>query len=304
MRIIHCADCHLGFNRFGGFQRKWREQDFFDAFSFVVECAESADVLIIAGDLFDSPRPQMHVLKFVQTKFLELFESNTLVLIVGGNHDTPKAQGTHPCELLSWLPNVEVCTQEPRLIEFGSFKFGLIPWIHGKPVEEIPDCQILVVHAAREGEPLLQAEVRKLRDVNCWYVAAGHLHDFYVRGNFHNPGAIERLNFGEKDAKCGIFEIDGFEVTWKPTPARAMKVVNSLDEVNNRDLVKVVSDEVVDCDLENVVIERKSFGRQLEVGPLIGWDEYCMEKNIREEVKQLGLRFLDEAISESSRSFR
>ncbi len=118
MKILHTSDWHLGQN----FMGKSREEEHYAFLSWLKETLrrEKIDVLIVAGDIFDTSTPPNYALELYYNFLKEL--SNTscrYIIITAGNHDsiaTLKA----PQQLLRAL-NVYVVTSgedhENELIE-------------------------------------------------------------------------------------------------------------------------------------------------------------------------------------------
>jgi len=97
VRVAHLADLHLGFRQFhrttprGGNQR---EADVADALRRAVDdlIAQRPDLVVIAGDVFHSVRPPNGAILFCfqQLQRLRTALPETRVVIVAGNHDTPR----------------------------------------------------------------------------------------------------------------------------------------------------------------------------------------------------------------------
>ncbi|MFO7559569.1 MAG: exonuclease SbcCD subunit D C-terminal domain-containing protein [Desulfobacterales bacterium] len=87
MKIIHTSDWHLGQN-FMFKDRKKEHEKFLEWLMLLIQ-KESADVLIVAGDIFDSISPPNYALKMYYS-FLARVSSTTPchTFIVGGNHDS------------------------------------------------------------------------------------------------------------------------------------------------------------------------------------------------------------------------
>jgi DNA repair exonuclease SbcCD nuclease subunit len=124
MRILHCADVHLGRRRLDG---RLPETDFAVAFGHIVARAIEwkADVLLIAGDLFDSPQIPPPVLRQAATALAPLRKGKTLVLAIEGNHDRHLVAGTRATwvrylaeEGLLTLLSVPFTAEGPRLAEY------------------------------------------------------------------------------------------------------------------------------------------------------------------------------------------
>lgn len=89
MKILHTSDLHIGKN-LDGFSRIDEQEKFLD---FFVEKSENLqpDIIIIAGDIFDTANPSA----IAETMFYECLskisaKTNSLIIIIAGNHDSPK----------------------------------------------------------------------------------------------------------------------------------------------------------------------------------------------------------------------
>lgn len=89
MRIIHTADWHIG-KSLDGFSRLEEQKKFLDFFVMQVERI-SPDIIIIAGDIFDTANPSA-VAETLFYDTLSKISANTsaLIVIIAGNHDSPK----------------------------------------------------------------------------------------------------------------------------------------------------------------------------------------------------------------------
>ncbi len=90
MRILHVADVHLGasFASFGPIADE-RAEAVLRAFRALPEIAREHDVhaVLLAGDLFDSPRPDERVAAEARETIRRLLEIVPAVFLVPGNHD-------------------------------------------------------------------------------------------------------------------------------------------------------------------------------------------------------------------------
>ena len=87
MVILHTADWHLG-KKLGRFERF----DEFARFSdeLVGICRErQVDLVLIAGDVFDSPSPSNRALRAATATLKEITGTGAKVVAVAGNHDSP-----------------------------------------------------------------------------------------------------------------------------------------------------------------------------------------------------------------------
>ncbi|MBS7626482.1 exonuclease SbcCD subunit D [Candidatus Bathyarchaeota archaeon] len=110
MRIIHTSDLHLGVATYGsedpssGVNR--RILDFFQVFDQVIDytLSNDADFLIMCGDTFKDVNPTSTILKMFATRLRRLTSGGVEVVILLGNHDTPKTVGrTAPPEIFDEL---------------------------------------------------------------------------------------------------------------------------------------------------------------------------------------------------------
>ena len=97
MRIAHIADTHLGYRQYN---IEERENDIYDAFCEAIEIAlkERAEVLILAGDTFDSATPPVKALHDFK-EALRKINGRMEVLTVLGDHDMPRRRGMPPHKL-------------------------------------------------------------------------------------------------------------------------------------------------------------------------------------------------------------
>ncbi len=88
LKILHTADWHLG-HRLHGISRKYEHEAFLNWLLRQIELTE-ADVLIIAGDIFDSANPPASAQSVFYDFLLKARQcSQTLdIIIIGGNHDS------------------------------------------------------------------------------------------------------------------------------------------------------------------------------------------------------------------------
>ena len=88
--LLHTADVHLG-ARFEGFGAAAGECQaaHLRAFDRITDLAEQrADVLIVAGDLFESYRPEPQLAERVAHRFRRLAENGKAVVLIPGTHDS------------------------------------------------------------------------------------------------------------------------------------------------------------------------------------------------------------------------
>lgn len=100
MRILHTADWHLGKNIEG--QSRMDEQELFlkDFINIIEE--NNIDLVIIAGDVYDSPNPPARAERMFYNTLKQISkEGERITLVISGNHDSPErlvAAGPLACD--------------------------------------------------------------------------------------------------------------------------------------------------------------------------------------------------------------
>lgn len=88
MRLIHTADWHIG-QQFLGFDRKKEHLAFFDWLKKQLR-EQEVDVLLVAGDVFDSPNPSAESQRMYYRFLREVTVDNPRlqIVLIAGNHDS------------------------------------------------------------------------------------------------------------------------------------------------------------------------------------------------------------------------
>ncbi len=91
IRLLHLADVHLGrpfqmLGERGAAQRRALEAALTRAVDLAI--AQHVQLVLVAGDLFDSPKPSAATLDFVGGELRRLEDARIRTAIVAGNHDT------------------------------------------------------------------------------------------------------------------------------------------------------------------------------------------------------------------------
>ena len=167
VRIAHLADPHLGIRQYhrqtaGGINQ--REHDVANAFRAAVDgvIAERPELVVVAGDLFHSVRPGNASIIFAFRQFQRLLRAlpETPVVLIAGNHDTPRSAETGSIFGLFEDMGVRVATTEARRFEFPELDLSLLAVPHQALVSgERPALrpeggarrQVLVLHGDIEG---------------------------------------------------------------------------------------------------------------------------------------------------------
>jgi len=202
VKLAHLADAHLGFRQYhrqtaSGINQ--READVAHAFRAAIDgvIAERPDVVVIAGDLFHSVRPTNAAIVFAFRQLQRLRDAlpEAPVVLVAGNHDTPRSTETGSILRLFEELGVHTAIDEPRRLSFSQLELSVLAVPHQalmapeRPVlrPEGPERrQVLVAHGEVEGVfPFDRSAVEyggalippsELIDKGWSYVALGHYH--------------------------------------------------------------------------------------------------------------------------------
>ncbi len=89
MKILHTSDWHLG-KKLDSFDRMPEYAEVFDEIYNIVE-SEKIDIILIAGDLFDTFNPSNESMETLYTFCMRLtHNAQRLVIAIAGNHDSPE----------------------------------------------------------------------------------------------------------------------------------------------------------------------------------------------------------------------
>lgn len=227
MIIYAAADLHLK-------ERVWRNRadvagDAYAAFARLVGLVrrDPGSVLLLAGDVFDSPAPAgIDELAFA-TGMRRLRDSGHRVLGVPGNHDTETY----------WRPllfGVEELGAEPVPLGDGVTVAG-VPYHRSvealaEALANAPVCDILVMHAGFRHllgfEEACQCEESDVPE-HVRMVVNGHVHVKDVTGRVHSPGSLTVTGVDGFDEGHGAFRIDtsDWKVSWHPVKTREFVTV-------------------------------------------------------------------------------
>ena len=148
MKIIHTSDWHLGCSLYG--RKRYEEMEaFLEWLSELLE-EENIDVLLVAGDIFDTTTPSNRAQELYYRFLCRVAESSCRhVVITAGNHDSPSFLNA-PRELLRHL----------QVYIVGS-------------MGESPDDEVLLLKNAQGEAELIVCAVPYLRDRDIRRVEAG-----------------------------------------------------------------------------------------------------------------------------------
>jgi DNA repair exonuclease SbcCD nuclease subunit len=233
MRVAAIGDAHLGrsyypFTTEGGVnQREW---DFERSFEAAVELAlgQSPDLVVWLGDVFDHPRPTYRSFRLAQRALTRIRDHGVRVVVITGNHDTPRLPGTGSpySALADTFPEMSFAHR----LQYERFEFpGLV--VHAVPQMLTVDATLdALAEADRRRDvdrtnlllthPRITQVEPRYADINEIEVDAGRLRsDFVLLGHYHfhtkvadgiwYAGSTDTFSFADDPDKAkGILVLD------------------------------------------------------------------------------------------------
>ncbi|MEM1535371.1 MAG: metallophosphoesterase [Candidatus Pacearchaeota archaeon] len=285
MKFLHLADCHLG-----GWHDERLEHLNFKAFELALNLAieKGVDGILISGDLFDSPMPNLQIAIKVFDKLKEIKKRGIRLYAVAGSHDV-----AHEVGIINLLAASEIIKnvafndhkQEKDINDFIE-KIGeeevLIIGISGKrKAREIEDVKklkefleankeklknkkkILLLHSAVSElcnlpiESISIAELPKGFD----YYALGHIHSPSIMKKYCYPGPtfpnnfeeLERLNFGS----CVLVDLKSDEPKIECFKLKSHEIKTFFFDANNKnpfELNKEILEKIEESEIRQGII--------------------------------------------------
>ena len=289
MKIIHFSDTHLGFsdlditNDEGVNQR---EADFYEAFKDVVEAIilEMPDYVIHTGDLFHRASPSNRAITFALTQLKRLEKLNIPLVIIAGNHSTPRTTTSSPIiEAFRSLDNVHaVFRQRYEEVEFDDIIFHGLPHINDERIiTDVLDKIEAAINPKKKNIMMMHCSVGAhylMHEFGEWvypkeredifekmdYVALGHWHGFGAVGkhpNVYYAGSTERTSSSDKREDKGYVLLDfseALDISHHTIPLRK-SLSFSIDaecyeeEIESLDLTEI-KDALVEIKLLNLTV--------------------------------------------------
>ncbi|HEY8470527.1 MAG TPA: DNA repair exonuclease [Longimicrobiales bacterium] len=255
MLIAHLADLHLGYRAYarlapGGINA--RERDVALAFRAALDriIELRADLVLVAGDVFHTVRPSNAAITDAFRQFARLRAAlpDAPVVLIAGNHDTPRAAETGGIlRLFAEIPGVVVVDDAARAVYLEQIGVSVLCVPHaalasGDPLALDPDpaaaVNVLMLHGDVVGggaEARLRyvseyggarIEAAAIRPERWDYVALGHYHiATELAPNMWYAGGIERTStniWEEAHGEKGFltYDTETRRVTLHPVPTR------------------------------------------------------------------------------------
>lgn len=209
MKIIHCADIHLGSKLESKFTKEksdTRKKEVLNTFSRMIDYANDNDIkiIILSGDVFDKDNPTLKDKEY----FYKTIKKNPHIsfLYLNGNHDKEGSYEENldnlkrfsKDEFISYsFENVCISGIEMTTLNYKSF--------YSKLNLDKSKINIVMLHGdATDSYGMDKIKIDSLKNKGIDYLALGHIHTYKVgkiddRGIYAFPGCLEGRGFDE----CG-----------------------------------------------------------------------------------------------------
>ncbi len=253
LRLLHLADLHLGAKcAFLKDRAVERAKDFERAFERAMEFARDRenriDLVVIAGDLFDTHKPEPRLVQLVKREFAGVRTAGVHIVLVPGTHDTSSYLDCVYREedfgdILLPVDNTEC----PVRLDIGDLAVYIYAVVRGPDRREVPIDQLTrtpadgvhigVLHAAIQPESgvdfsdtELVVTLQELAKTRLDYVALGHYHNFKQHRSdgvtIVYPGTLEGKSFRETGDRYLVtvsFNPEGAAVEKTPFNGRTVR---------------------------------------------------------------------------------
>ena len=237
MKVLHIADTHLGYSTYRKVSNdgiNQREKDTYDAFKQFIDYAlkSKPDLILHAGDLFDSVRPTNRAITFALQQILRLSKQHIPFIVIAGNHEHPKLRETgHIFSIFDHIEHVYPVYKakyEPISLAIHNEKITVhaIPQCPTKnefedslkklKVEPSADYNIFITHGCVKGikefsmnefNELIIPTASLKSDFD--YISLGHYHKYTkISKNAFYSGSPERFTFADAGEQKGFIELE------------------------------------------------------------------------------------------------
>ena len=274
MKIFHIADTHLGYSAYRKIAEdgvNQREKDVYTVFQQFIDYAleHKPDLILHAGDLFDSVRPTNRAITFALQQILRLSTQKIPFVVIAGNHEHPRLRETgHIFSIFDHIDHVyPIYKERYETVSFTVDSKKIV--IHALPQcpsekeckrnmqkmkpDTAADYNILLTHGCVRGIQAfsmnefneMMIPVHTLQS-EFDYIALGHYHEYtHLQGNTFYAGSPERFSFAEAGGQKGFIEITlggKFHHTFIPLQTRAMIDTQPIqcDQLSLSDIMKKI----------------------------------------------------------------
>lgn len=250
MKIIHCADLHLGSKIASGLDNisSVRRAEVRVSLSNLVEyaIANEIKIILLSGDVFDSDNP----LKKDKDYFYSIVRENKDIdfIYLKGNHDINTINDDN-------LSNLKTFNNSWMSYRFGKVVISGIELNKNNITSfystlnlHYNDFNIVMLHCDINKE----IDLTKLKNKDIDYLALGHIHSFYKnslddRGIYAYPGCLIGRGFDE-DGEKGFIVIDindnNFNFKFIPNTIRIIENINV--DISNLDSISLINNKIRD----------------------------------------------------------
>lgn len=320
MKIIHCADLHLGSRLTSlpvGDIRDTRKNEILSSFNRLIDYAKKNEIKIIlfSGDVFDSDRPA----KKDKTFFYNAIKANPEITFIylRGNHDIEES-------LEEQLDNLLLFTDSWTSYSIDGIAFSGIELspnnktsLYSSLSLDKDAFNIVLMHGDINTKGKDFVDIKKLANKNIDYLALGHIHmygEFKIdnRGIAIYPGCLDGRGFDELGEKgFVVLDINDNKISHSFVSFSSRIIVekevdissatnlyetktivqSELDGIQNSALVKVVLTGKVDFDITGIEKDIASFLTnkffylkvESELKPIVKLDDYKNDLSLKGE---------------------
>lgn len=277
MKIIHTADIHLGVkSQLNGERLRVKISN-----SFTHLCDKTIEVgtelLLIAGDLFDTPRISTKTIAKVKREFDRLNDTSCQVVILPGTHDPYDEKSIY--RYVELPSNVHIITEDNPFVllrdesifitgkPYTRKQFGEDA-LEGLKVHPDADVNIALVHAS-----LLRGDIKAdsmvfnqgdLKKSGFDYIALGHWHNYQVISEDPPaiyPGSLEPLEMSHTHTgNVVLLEVSPAGIKYKPTKIGSLKVVNLDILVDEKMEPEDIYQEIMKYEGEDIILNVRVSG--------------------------------------------
>lgn len=292
IRFLHLSDLHLGWRP--SFMepdlakqiQQERDQVLAQAVAYALAPDREIDLVIIAGDLFETHRPGPELVEYAVRQLQRCIDAGKLVITVPGNHDEFTYRDSVYREAQDRWPGLLVTNPMPEPVLQAEIKghqlyVYSLAYVGGvtraePPIEDFPRVQqegfhLGIFHGSynwQGGERSLPLDPEGLARANYDYVALGHFHRYRaikIGGGlgvypgmaagkgFHDLGTGE-LVLGEWEPGTGI-KLTGLPVQVPRFQLRQLDISQAADEASLAALIAAEADPgaLVQVELQGIV---------------------------------------------------
>ena len=176
MKILHTSDWHLGIN----FKGRSFEEVHKNFLEWLIETIkkEKIDVLIVAGDIFDSYNPSNYALKMYHSFLAEAIKHLKHIFIIAGNHDSISTLEISKDVLDAFNIHViaDIENLDDLIFDTGDFVICSVPFLRERFIKttslSLAEKELELSEGIRE---IYEKIYKKAKKYNKKIIATGHL---------------------------------------------------------------------------------------------------------------------------------